>query len=127
MAAKVLFVDRDGTLIEEPADNQVDSVEKVRLVPGVIPALLELKSAGYEFVIVSNQDGLDTDAFPREHFEPAREHMLALFNSQGIDFAEEFYCPHLDTDACECRKPRAGLLTRYLATTQLDLAASAVV
>jgi imidazoleglycerol-phosphate dehydratase/histidinol-phosphatase len=127
VAAKVLFVDRDGTLIEEPADNQVDSVEKVRLVPGVIPALLELKSSGYEFVIVSNQDGLDTDAFRREDFEPARKHMLALFNSQGIDFAEEFYCPHLDTDACECRKPRAGLLTTYLATTQLDLTASAVV
>lgn len=127
MAAKVLFLDRDGTLIEEPEDNQVDAVEKVRLVTGVIPALLELQSAGYDFVIVSNQDGLGTDAFPREDFEPAREHMLALFNSQGIDFSEEFYCPHFDSDACECRKPRAGLLTKYLATTELDLSASAVV
>ena len=127
MPAKVLFLDRDGTLIEEPADFQVDSLEKVRLVPGVIPALLELKSAGYEFVIVSNQDGLDTDAFPREEFERVREHMLALFSSQGIDFADEFYCPHVESDACECRKPRAGLLTRYLAATELDTTASAVV
>ncbi len=127
MAAKVLFLDRDGTLIEEPEDNQVDSVEKVRLVPGVIAALLELSSAGYELVIVSNQDGLNTDAFPREDFERAREHMLALFNSQGIVFTDEYYCPHVDADACECRKPRAGLLTKFLATTELDTTASAVV
>jgi len=124
---KVLFLDRDGTLIEEPADYQVDALTKVRLVPGVIPALLELKAAGYEFVIVSNQDGLGTDAFPRTDFEKVREHMLALFESQGVIFAEEFYCPHTDADACECRKPRAGLLTEYLAATDLDRTASAVV
>ncbi len=127
MAAKILFVDRDGTLVEEPADEQVDSPEKVRLVPGVIPALLELRSAGYELVIVSNQDGLDTDAFPREDFERTREYLLALFGSQGIEFVDEFYCPHLESDACECRKPRAGLLTKFLATTELDTVASAVV
>ena len=127
MSAKVLFLDRDGTLIEEPADYQVDSLEKVHLVPGVIPALIELQSAGYEFVIVSNQDGLDTDAFPRADFERVRGHMLALFNSQGIEFAEEFYCPHVESDGCDCRKPRACMLTRFLATTELDTAASAVV
>ena len=127
MAVKVLFLDRDGTLIEEPADEQVDALDKVRLVPGVIPALLELSAAGYELVIVSNQDGLDTDAFPREDFERVREHVLALFTSQGIDFADEFYCPHVAGDGCECRKPRAGLLTRYLAATDLDMTASAVV
>ena len=127
MATKILFVDRDGTLVEEPADEQVDLPEKVRLVSGVIPALLEIRSAGYELVIVSNQDGLDTDAFPREDFERAREHMLALFDSQGIEFVDEFYCPHFESDACECRKPRAGLLTKFLATTKLDTVASAVV
>lgn len=127
MAAKILFIDRDGTLVEEPADEQVDSPEKVKLMPGVIPALLELRSAGYELVIVSNQDGLDTDAFPREDFERAREHMLALFSSQGIEFVDEFYCPHFEADACECRKPRAGLLTKFLASTKLDTNASAVV
>lgn len=127
MAAKILFLDRDGTLIGEPADDQVDTLNKVRLVRSVIPALLELKSAGYAFVIVSNQDGLDTDAFPREDFERVREHVLALFESQGIVFADEFYCPHTDADGCECRKPRAGLLTKYLAATDLDRTASAVI
>ena len=65
MTNKVLFLDRDGTLIEEPDEGQVDSLAKVRLLPGVIPALLSFKAAGYEFVIVSNQDGLGTDAFPQ--------------------------------------------------------------
>ncbi|MDH4167844.1 MAG: bifunctional histidinol-phosphatase/imidazoleglycerol-phosphate dehydratase, partial [Gammaproteobacteria bacterium] len=61
--ARVLFIDRDGTLVEEPVDEQVDSLAKIRLLPGVIPALLELKQAGYRFVLVSNQDGLGTHTF----------------------------------------------------------------
>jgi imidazoleglycerol-phosphate dehydratase/histidinol-phosphatase len=127
MAIRTLFLDRDGTLIEEPDDFQVDALEKVRLVPGVIPALLELARAGYRFVMVSNQDGLGTEAFPEDRFRACQDHVLALFASQGIGFDEIFICPHLADDGCECRKPRAGLLTRYLAETDLDLAASAVI
>ncbi|HSG65426.1 MAG TPA: bifunctional histidinol-phosphatase/imidazoleglycerol-phosphate dehydratase HisB [Gammaproteobacteria bacterium] len=127
MTAKILFLDRDGTLIEEPPDNQVDALEKLRLVQGVIPALLALQDAGYQFVIVSNQDGLDTPAFPREQFEAVREHMLALFRSQGITFAAEFYCPHTSADGCGCRKPRAGLIAEFLRATDLDRSASAVI
>jgi len=124
---KVLFIDRDGTLVEEPEDNQVDSVEKVRLTRDVISALLSLKSAGYRFVMVSNQDGLGTDSFPQSNFESAHNHILHLFSSQGIDFDEVFICPHLDDDNCGCRKPKSGLLTRYLASTSLDMDASAVI
>ena len=80
MATKVLLVDRDGTLIEEPGDEQVDSTAKVRLLPGVIPALLSLKAAGYEFVIVSNQDGLGTDSFPQSDFDAAHALVLQLFH-----------------------------------------------
>lgn len=127
MPERILFIDRDGTLIGEPDDYQVDALDKVRLVPGVIPALLQLAEHGYRFVIVSNQDGLGTDSFPEEQFRVPHEHMLALFESQGITFDAVFICPHLPDDQCECRKPRTGLLTRYLAETSIDLAASAVI
>ena len=127
MASKVLFIDRDGTLIEEPEDNQVDALEKVRLVPDVMASLRELAASGYRFVMVSNQDGLGTDAFPEEDFTRCHEHVLALFESQGITFEEIFICPHLPAAGCECRKPRAGLLTRYLAETAIDLGRSAVI
>ncbi len=127
MADRVLFIDRDGTLIREPDDEQVDRVDKVELVNGVIPALLALRQHGFRFVIVSNQDGLGTESFPAEQFEAGQEHMLKLFSSQGIEFDEIFICPHLPVDGCDCRKPRTGLLTRYLAATTLDLEHSAVI
>lgn len=127
MSTRVLFVDRDGTLIEEPPDFQVDALSKVRLVPGVIPALLRLRDAGFRFVMVTNQDGLGTAAFPEERFRECHEHVLDLFRSQGVEFDEVFVCPHVEEDRCDCRKPRPGLLTRYLAATPLDLGASAVV
>lgn len=127
MSSRVLFIDRDGTLIEEPEDFQVDALEKVRLVEGVIPALLELARSGYRFVMVSNQDGLGTDAFPQAQFELCQDHVLALFASQGITFDAICICPHLPDEGCECRKPRAGLLTRFLAETDIDLESSAVI
>lgn len=127
MAQKVLFIDRDGTLIEEPYDFQVDSLAKIRLVKGVIPALLELARAGYRFVMVSNQDGLGTDSFPEERFEECHAHVLALFASQGIDFDDVFICPHFEEDGCDCRKPRTGLLTKFLAASHIDTERSAVI
>ncbi len=127
MSQRILFIDRDGTLIEEPDDFQVDAVEKVRLVPGVIPALLELASYGYRFVMVSNQDGLGTDSFPQADFDGPHELTLSLFSSQGIEFDDVFICPHMPADNCECRKPRTGLLTRFLAATDIDLGNSAVI
>jgi len=127
MAAKVLFIDRDGTLIEEPEDHQVDSVAKVRLVQNVIPALRELAQHSYRMVMVSNQDGLGTASFPQQHFEAAHDHALQLFKSQGVTFDEIFICPHRADDCCGCRKPRTGLLTRYLAATDISLKNSAVI
>lgn len=127
MAKKVLFLDRDGTLNVEPEDFQVDSLAKVKLVPGVIPALLAFKQAGYRFVMVSNQDGLGSSAFPRADFDICQRHILDLLSSQGIEFDEVFVCPHTADAACACRKPRTGLLTAYLAGTDIDTDASAVV
>ncbi len=127
MNNKVLILDRDGTLIEEPDDQQVDSVEKVHLMPGVIPALLQAKEAGFQFVLVSNQDGLGTDSFPQKDFDITHAYIKDLFSTQGIIFSEEFFCPHFESDDCICRKPRAGLLKNYLANTKLDRNRSAVI
>lgn len=124
---KVLFIDRDGTLIEEPADNQVDAIDKVRLVQDVIPSLIRLRDEGFRFVMVTNQDGLGTSSFPRESFELCQNHVLSIFESQRLTFDRVFVCPHRDEDACACRKPRTGLLARYLAETALDMERCAVI
>ena len=127
MSEKVLFIDRDGTLIEEPDDFQVDALHKIRLVEGVIPALIALRDAGYRLTIVSNQDGLGTESFPEEQYRESQEFVLRLFESQGIGFEEVFVCPHLPEDGCDCRKPRTGLLTKFLAANTIDLSSSAVI
>ena len=75
---RILFVDRDGVLLEEPADEQVDSFDKFRLVPGAIPAMLRLRDAGFEFVMVSNQDGLGTPSFPLADFEGPQRLLLQV-------------------------------------------------
>ncbi|MEM9171968.1 MAG: bifunctional histidinol-phosphatase/imidazoleglycerol-phosphate dehydratase HisB [Pseudomonadota bacterium] len=123
----VLFIDRDGTLIKEPADEQVDRIDKVALVENVMPALRELIAAGFRLVLVSNQDGLGSDRFPQSDFDAPHDFMLSLFASQGITFDEQFICPHLPDERCGCRKPRTGLLTTYLASNTLDLSRCAVI
>ncbi|MGH8207558.1 MAG: histidinol-phosphatase, partial [Steroidobacteraceae bacterium] len=125
--APVLFIDRDGTLIEEPPSQQVDRLEQVRLLPGVIAALTELRRAGYRLVMVSNQDGLGSDAYPIARFEQVQEFLLQLFASQGVQFEAVFICPHFAHQACECRKPLTGLVTEYLRGRPLDRARSAMI
>jgi imidazoleglycerol-phosphate dehydratase/histidinol-phosphatase len=124
---RILFVDRDGTLIEEPADGRVDALDKVRLVPGVIPALLRIRAAGFELVVVSNQDGLGSAAFPTETFERVDVHVRDLFGSQGIEFAATFVCPHVATEACSCRKPAIGLVRDFIKGAGIDRQSSAMV
>ena len=99
----------------------------MRLLPDVIPALRSFREAGYDLVIVSNQDGLGTESFPQADFNTTHEHILAIFRSQGVTFAEEFFCPHVEDDGCDCRKPRAGLLHDFLAANDIDRQRSAVV
>ena len=123
----VVFLDRDGTLIEEPPDRQVDVVAKVRLVPGVIPALVELKRLGYTFVMVTNQDGVGTPGYPQERFETVQRFVLELFASQGVEFEAVFMCPHFADAGCGCRKPRTGLVEEYLKRNSIDRARSVMV
>jgi imidazoleglycerol-phosphate dehydratase / histidinol-phosphatase len=125
--ALLLFIDRDGTLVEEPPDEQVDALDKVRLLPGVIPALGQLVDAGYRLVLVSNQDGRGTESFPEADFRRAHDFILDLFASQGIRFEAEFICPHFPDDGCACRKPATGLLTGWIAANPPDLDRSFVI
>ena len=127
MSTPILFVDRDGTLIEEPADFQIDAFEKLRFVPGVIPALLRLRDAGYQFVMVTNQDGLGTPAFPREAFQGPHDLMMRVFESQGIVFRDVLIDTSLPADNSPTRKPRIGLAVPYLQDRSIDWARSAMV
>jgi len=118
---RILFIDRDGTLITEPEDEQVDSLQKLDFVPGVMPALLKLAGAGYEFVIVSNQDGLGTDSYPVEDFEIPQQKMLDLFTSQGIAFTDILVDKHFEHENSPSRKPGIGMVLDYLKSGELDL------
>lgn len=124
---KIAFLDRDGTMAVEPPDQQIDTLEKLRLVEGAIPALLDLKNAGFRFVMVTNQDGLGSPGYPRAAYEKVQAKLLDLLSSQGINFEEVLVCPHLPADGCSCRKPHLGLVRSYLADKELDLAASVVI
>ena len=124
---RILFLDRDGTLIIEPEDEQYDSLEKLELVEGVIPALLKLKSAGYAFVMVTNQDGLGTASYPFEDFQGPHDKMLSLFSSQGINFAAQHIDPHFENDGSPNRKPGIGMVLDYLKSGELDLEDSWVI
>lgn len=124
---KYLFIDRDGTLVAEPSDEQVDSCDKVVFEPMVVPALLKLQDAGYTLVMVSNQDGLGTPSFPLETFNPAHRLIVDTLESQGIVFEQILICPHKPEDNCECRKPKLGLVLPYLKDTSWDRAHSAFI
>jgi imidazoleglycerol-phosphate dehydratase/histidinol-phosphatase len=117
---KFLFIDRDGTLIAEPADKQIDAYGKFQLLSGAISACRILQDAGYTLVMVSNQDGLGTDSFPREDFEGPQQLLLDILASEGVVFDAIYICPHLASDQCECRKPKVGLLMDYLREQRID-------
>ncbi|WP_254458138.1 bifunctional histidinol-phosphatase/imidazoleglycerol-phosphate dehydratase HisB [Xanthomonas sacchari] len=123
----ILFVDRDGTLIEEPADFQIDAYEKLRFVQGVIPAMLRLRDAGYQFVIVTNQDGLGSEAYPQAAFDGPNDLMLQIFASQGIVFREVLVDRSWPADNAPTRKPGIGLMLPYLQDRSIDWTRSAMV
>jgi imidazoleglycerol-phosphate dehydratase/histidinol-phosphatase len=124
---KILFIDRDGTLIHEPADHQIDSIEKFKLLDQVIPSLIALKDCGYEFVMVTNQDGLGTETYPQKDFDLIQTLLLDILSTQGLQFREVLICPHLASDGCVCRKPKIGLVKHYLASNEMDRANSYVI
>ncbi len=123
----ILFIDRDGTLIEEPSDFQIDAYEKIRFVRDCIPALLKLRDAGYQFVIVSNQDGLGSEGYPQASFDGPNDLMLQIFESQGIRFREVLIDPSWPEENRPTRKPGIGLVLHYLQDRDIDWARSGMV
>ena len=123
---KVIFVDRDGTLLSEPADEQIDSLEKVEFVPGAISGLKALTGLGYELVMASNQDGLGTPAFPENTFWPAQNLLLKTLEGEGVSFDNILIDPSFPEDNSPNRKPRTGMFGQYL-DGSYDLAASWVI
>lgn len=124
---KLLFVDRDGTLIVEPADQQIDTFDKLALVDGVVAALQRCIAAGYELVMVTNQDGLGTPAFPQESFAGPHALMLRVFASQGIEFGEVLIDSSFAHEDRNTRKPGTGLVRHYLGDDGWSRAQSAMV
>ncbi|TBR39104.1 MULTISPECIES: bifunctional histidinol-phosphatase/imidazoleglycerol-phosphate dehydratase HisB [Dyella] len=127
MSRKILFIDRDGCLIEEPADEQIDSFEKLALLPGVIAALQRCVAAGYELVMVTNQDGLGTDRFPEHQFTGPHDLLMRILSSQGIRFREVLVDRSFPHEGLDTRKPGVGMMRHYLADDGWSRAASAMV
>jgi len=127
MSRKILFVDRDGCLIVEPPDEQIDSYAKLDLLPGVVGALQRCVAAGYELVMVTNQDGLGTASFPEEDFLGPQELLLRILRSQGIGFREVLVDRSFPHEGLDTRKPGIGLLRHYLADDGWSRSASAVI
>lgn len=124
---KVLFIDRDGTLIIEPPDQQIDSLEKLEFYPGVFSWVSRIaKDADYELVMVTNQDGLGTDSFPENTFWPAHEKMIKAFENEGIHFSKTFIDRSFPHENKNTRKPGVGMLTEFF-TGEYDLANSYVI
>ncbi len=124
---KVLFIDRDGTLIEEPpVDYQVDSLEKLAFVPKAITSMNRIASLDYELVMATNQDGLGTDSFPEETFWPAHNLMLKTLEGEGVQFDDILIDRSMPADNAPTRKPRTGMFGKYL-NGEYDMANSFVI
>ena len=125
---RILFIDRDGTLIEEPADEQIDAFEKLKFVKGVFRNLHFIREhTDFKFVMVSNQDGLGTDAFPENTFWPVHNFILQTLQGEGITFDEILIDPHFPEDNAPTRKPNTGLVEKYINNPDYDIAGSYVI
>lgn len=115
MAKKVLFVDRDGTIIKEPEDFQIDSFEKLEFLPNAISNLGKIaREMEYEFVMVSNQDGLGTESFPENTFYPVQNFIIQTLKNEGVIFSDILIDPSFEYENKDTRKPRLGMLGKYV-------------
>ncbi|WP_407534168.1 bifunctional histidinol-phosphatase/imidazoleglycerol-phosphate dehydratase HisB [Elizabethkingia miricola] len=125
---KVLFIDRDGTLVLEPEDYQVDSFTKLEFYPEVFQYLSKIaKELDYELVMVTNQDGLGTDVHPEENFWPVHQFIIKALENEDIYFSEVLIDKTFPSENAPTRKPNTGLLTRYINNPEYDLQNSYVI
>lgn len=125
---RILFIDRDGTIIEEPEDEQIDSFAKLKFTRGVFRNLSFMRSKlDFKFVMVSNQDGLGTSSFPEETFWPVHNFILQTLESEGVTFDEILIDRHFPDDNAPTRKPATGLVEKYMANPEYDIANSYVI
>lgn len=115
MTKKVLFIDRDGTIIREPEDFQIDSFEKLEFLPNSISSLSKIaRELNYELVMVSNQDGLGTDSFPEDTFWPVHNFIINTLKNEGVNFAEIFIDPSFEHENKPTRKPGTAMLSKFI-------------
>ena len=127
MARPILFIDRDGTIIKEPEDEQIDSFEKLEFYPKVFQFLSKIaKELNFEIVMITNQDGLGTEVYPEDTFWPVHNFVLKAFEAEGVVFKEQFIDRTFAKDNAPTRKPNTGLLTKYF-SEDYDLANSFVI
>lgn len=125
---KILFIDRDGTIIREPDDEQIDSFDKLQFVPRAISSLAFLrKHTDYLFVMVTNQDGLGTPSFPEETFWPVHKFILQTLEGEGVTFDDILIDRHFPEDNATTRKPNTGLVQSYIDNPDYDIANSYVI
>ena len=125
---KILFIDRDGTLVLEPEDYQVDSFQKLKFYPQVFTYLSKIaKELDYELVMVTNQDGLGTDSHPEENFWPIQNFIIETFENEDVKFEDIFIDKTFAKDNAPTRKPNTGLLTKYFDKDTYDLENSFVI
>jgi imidazoleglycerol-phosphate dehydratase / histidinol-phosphatase len=125
---KAAFLDRDGALIREPeageypgeTDYQVDRIEKLKILPGVIEGLQMLIRNKFILLMITNQDKLGSPVFPRKNFESPHQRMLEIFRQNRIMFEQVFICPHDPDDNCDCRKPKTAMVESFLIEREID-------
>ena len=128
MKKRILFIDRDGTIIAEPADEQIDSFGKLKFVPGAISSLAFIrKKLDFEFVMVSNQDGLGTPSFPEDTFWPVHNFILQTLEGEGVTFDDILIDRHFPSDNAPTRKPGTAMVEKYMADPAVDIAGSYVI
>lgn len=125
---RLLFIDRDGTILAEPADEQIDRLDKFQFLPGAISALKAIRQkTDFRFVLVSNQDGLGTPAFPEADFQPLHDLMLRTLESEGVTFDDQRIDRSFPEDQLPTRKPGTAMLTDFMQSEEYDLAHSYVI